>query len=240
MRRTNLTPERKEIHRAQEEKWSCGFSGAGTSFPYRVKRYLSKEFSDKIRTEVQAKCAEWIEKLDSIKPTKRFNHYHSWCDELEHQYCCFERDDNAILTKVCGHTIYVKILDSYRKGNGQMGIKAMERPILFISPYYNSPANRRDWHEVGEQLNFEICWDAENERYYVCNYYRASTPEIKITRKNWARGRYKAKFMSEVKKLEDWLESEGVTIGKMTKYTGWYKRGLESYYVDCVNSEITA
>lgn len=234
-----LTPERKEIHKAQEGKWSCGSSGAGRSFPYRVKRYLSKEFSDKIRTEVQAKCAEWIEKLDSIKPAKRFNHYHSWCAELDAQYCNFERDENAIPTKVCGHTVYVKILDSYRKGNGQMGIKAMERPNLFISSYYNSPRGG-DWHTIGELLKFEICWDAESERYYVCDYYRAETPEIRITRKNWPRSRCRAKFMSEVKQLEEKLESEGVTIGKIVKYTGWYKRGLESYYVDCVNSEITA
>ena len=43
------------------------------SWPYRVKRWLSKELSDKIRSEVQVKCAEWIAKLETIHPSRRLN-----------------------------------------------------------------------------------------------------------------------------------------------------------------------
>ena len=56
MKRTLLTPERKAVREAQESKWFSGYAGAAKSWLYRVKRYLSKELSDKIRAEVQAKC----------------------------------------------------------------------------------------------------------------------------------------------------------------------------------------
>ena len=56
MKRTPLTPERKAVREAQESKLYGGYAGAATSWPYHVKRYLSKELSDKIRAEVQAKC----------------------------------------------------------------------------------------------------------------------------------------------------------------------------------------
>ena len=123
MKRMILTPERKAVREAQETKWFSGYAGSATSWPYRVKRYLSKELSDKIRAEVQAKCDEWIAKLESIKPSKRFETYSNWCKELHPQCCCVDSyEENAILTKVLGHKVYVKILDSYRKKNGQNGI----------------------------------------------------------------------------------------------------------------------
>lgn len=241
MKRTILTPERKAVRKAQESKWFGGYAGAATSWPYRVKRYLSKEFSDKIHAEVQAKCAEWLAKLDSIKPAKRFNHYHSWCDELDPQNCCFERDSNAIPTKVCGHTIYVKILDSYRKGNGQMGIKAMERPILFISRYYNSPHDG-DWHNIGEQLNFEIRWSEEKQLYFIAEYHRAKSGKVDTSRKNWGRTRARKAFMNEVVKLEDSLTNAGFQIGELknTDETIGWRRGLEDKFVACTGPEVMA
>ena len=45
MKRTILTPERKAVREAQESKWYDGYAGAAKSWPYRVKRYLSKERS---------------------------------------------------------------------------------------------------------------------------------------------------------------------------------------------------
>ena len=90
MKRTILTPERKAVREAQESKWYNGYAGAAKSWPYRVKRYLSKELSDKIRAEVQAKCDEWIAKLESVKPSKRISAGISWCDELHPQYCCVD------------------------------------------------------------------------------------------------------------------------------------------------------
>ena len=84
-----------------------------------MKRYLSKELSDKIRTEVQAKCDEWVAKLESVKPSKRFELYSNWCKELYPQYCFIDSyKENEIQTQVLGHKVYVKILDTYRKKNG--------------------------------------------------------------------------------------------------------------------------
>ena len=244
MKRATLTPERKAVREAQESKWLTGYAGAATSWPYRVKRYLSKEFSDKIRAEVQAKCDEWIAKLESIKPSKRIANSccGNWCNELNPQWCCVDSyEENAIPTKVLGHKIYVKILDSYRKRNGQLGIWVMEKPVLEISRYVNSPHDG-DWHHIGEQLNFEICWSEEKQLYFIAEYHRAKSGTVDTSRRNWARKQACKTFMNEVVKLEDSLTKAGFQIGELKdtdKTIGW-KNGLESKYVDCTGPEVIA
>ena len=242
MKRTILTPERKAVREAQESKWFSGYAGAATSWPYRVKRYLSKELSDKIRAEVQAKCDEWSAKLDSIKPSKRFETYSNWCKELHPQCCCVDSyEENAIPTKVLGHKIYVKILDSYRKRNGQLGIWIMEKPKLEISRYFNSPKDS-DWHNIGEQLNFEICWSEGKQLYFIAEYHRAKSGTVDTSRRNWGRTRAKKIFMNEVAQLEDRLTNDGVQIGEMkeTDSTLGYKHGLERNFIDCTGPEVKA
>jgi len=242
MKRTILTPERKAVRQAQESKWFDGYAGAATSWPYRVKRYLSKELSDKIRAEVQAKCDEWIAKLESIKPSKRFGSYSNWCKELDPQWICVDsHEENAIPTKVCGHTIYVKILDSYRKGNGQSGIKPMEKPVLTISRYFNSPHDG-DWHNIGEQLNFEIRWSEEKQLYFIAEYHRAQSGRVDTSRRNWGRTRARKTFMNEVVKLEDSLTNAGIQIGELqnTDATIGWRCGLEDKYVACTGPEVMA
>ena len=241
MKRMILTPERKAVREAQESKWFDGYAGAATSWPYRVKRYLSKELSNKIRAEVQAKCDERVSKLESIKPSNRISGF-TWCDELRPQYCNVDSyEQNAIQTEVLGHKIYVKILESYYKKNGQRGIKPIEKPVLTISRYVNSPKGG-NWHTVGDQLNFEICWSEENQMYFVVEYYRAKSGKVDISRRNWGRTRARKTFMNEVVKLEDSLTKAGVQIGEM-KVThvelGW-KHGLENMFVDCTGPEVIA
>ena len=242
MKRATLTPERKAVREAQESKWFNGYAGAATSWPYRVKRYLSKELSDKIRAEVQAKCDEWIAKLESIKPSKRIGVFCHWCKELDPQWCGVDsHEENAIQTKVLGHKVYVKILDTYRKKNGQSGIKPMEKPKLEISRYFNSPHDG-DWHHVGEQLNFEICWSEEKQLYFIAEYHRAESGTVDTSRRNWARKQARKTFMNEVVKLEDSLTKAGFQIGELKdtdKTIGW-KNGLESKYVDCTGPEVIA
>lgn len=245
MKRTILTPERRAVREAQESKWFNGYAGAATSWPYRVKRYLSKELSDKIHAEVQAKCDEWLAKLESIKPSKRFDkdYKSNWCGELIPQWCCIDNnEENAIPTQVLGHKIYVKILESYCKKNGQNGIKPMEKPVLEISRYFNSPHDG-DWHNIGEQLNFEIRWDDSKQLYYVCEYRRASTGKTEITRKNWGRTAKRKEFMAEVEKLENSLVESGVTIGNLIDTDSvyhWYVCGLEKKFVNCEGPEVVA
>ena len=242
MKRATLTPERKAVREAQESKWFSGYAGAATSWPYRVKRYLSKEFSDKIRAEVQAKCDEWIAKLESVKPSKRIGACYHWCKELDPQWCGVDsHEENAIQTKVLGHKIYVKILDTYRKKNGQSGIKPMEKPVLEISRYVNSPHDG-DWHHTGEQLNFEIRWSEEKQLYFVAEYHRAESGKVDTSRRNWGRTRAKKNFMNEVVKLEDSLTKAGFQIGELKdtdKTIGW-KHGLENKFVDCTGPEVIA
>ena len=242
MKRAILTPERKAVREAQESKWFSGYAGAATSWPYRVKRYLSKELSDKIRAEVQAKCDEWIAKLESIKPSKRIGACCHWCKELDPQWCGVDsHEENAIQTKVLGHKVYVKILDTYRKKNGQSGIKPMEKPVLEISRYFNSPHDG-DWHHIGEQLNFEIRWSEDKQLYFVAEYHRAESGTVDTSRRNWARKQARKTFMNEVLKLEDSLTKAGFQIGELKdtdKTIGW-KNGLESKYVDCTGPEVIA
>ena len=241
MKRTILTPERKAVREAQESKWFSGYAGAAMSWPYRVKRYLSKELSDKIRSEVQAKCDEWIIKLESIHPSKRISGI-TWCKELYPQCCCVDNyEENAIPTKVLGHKIYVKILNNYLKKNGQNGIQPMEKPRLEISRYFNSPKDS-DWSNIGDQLNFEICWSEEKQLYFVAEYHRAQTGKVDISRRNWGRTRAKKSFMNEVAQLEDRLTNDGVQFGEMkeTDLTLGWKRGLESQYVDCTGPDVMA
>ena len=242
MKRTILTPERKAVREAQESKWFDGYAGAATSWPYRVKRYLSKELSDKIRAEVQAKCDEWSAKLDSIKPSKRFGTNTNWCKELNPQCCCVDSyEENAIPTQVLGHKIYVKILDSYRKRNGQQGIWIMEKPVLEISRFFNAKKGG-EWHNIGEQLNFEICWSEEKQLYFIAEYHRAQTGKVDTSRRNWGRTRAKKIFMNEVVQLEDILTKAGVQIGEMkeTDSTLGWKRGLERNFIDCTGPEVKA
>lgn len=244
MKRTILTPERKAVRQAQESKWFNGYAGAATSWPYRVKRYLSKELSDKIRAEVQAKCDEWIAKLESIKPSKRITGPGSsnWCKELDPQWICVDsHEENAIPTQVLGHKIYVKILDSYRKKNGQHGIKPMEKPVLEISRYFNSPHDG-DWHNIGEQLNFEIRWSEEKQLYFIAEYHRAQSGTVDTSRRNWARKRARKLFMGEVILLEDRLTKDGIQIGELknTDATIGWRRGLEDKFVACTGPEVMA
>ena len=241
MKRTILTPERKAVREAQESKWYDGYAGAATSWPYRVKRYLSKELSDKIHAEVQAKCDEWIAKLESVKPSKRISGF-SWCDELHPQWICVDSfEQNAIPTQVLGRKIYVKILDSYYKKNGQRGIKPIEKPVLTISRYVNS-LKGGDWHTMGDQLNFEICWSEEKQQYFIVEYHRAESGKVDISRRNWGRTHARKTFMNEVTKLEDSLTNAGVQIGEMkiTHAELGLKHGLENMFVDCIGPEVMA
>ena len=166
----------------------------------------------------------------------------NWCKELNPQFCCVDSyEQNAISTQVLGHKIYVKILDSYRKNNGQQGIKPMEKPVLEISRYVNSPHDG-DWHHIGEQLNFEIRWSEEKQLYFVAKYYRAQTGTVDTSRRNWARKQARKTFMNEVVKLEDSLTNAGFQIGELKETStmfGW-KRGLECKFIDCTGPDVMA
>ena len=240
MKRAALTPERKAIHAAQESKLFFGYAGATKSWPYRVKRYLSKELSDKIRAEVQAKCDEWIEKLKSIHPSRRLNGF-DWCDELNPQCCWVDRyEENAIQTEVLGHKIYVKILTAGRTENScrKIGIKAMKNPKLEIGRISDGP-NGID----GEHINFAIGWCEEKQRFFVDEYHSIQTESVEITSRYTWKAKALENFMNKIAQLEDHLIKEGVQIGELKKTDIWIdmKPGcLKWQYVDCIGPEVMA
>ena len=240
MKRTILTPERKAVREAQESKWFSGYAGAAESWPYRVKRWLSKELSDKILTEVQAKCDEWIAKLETIHPSRRLNGF-DWCNELNPQCCWVDRyEENAIPTEVLGHKIYVKILTAGRTENScrRIGIKAMKNPKLEIGRISDGP-NGVD----GEHINFAIGWCEEKQRYFVAEYHSIQTESVEITSRYAWKAKALENFMNKVASLEDHLTKEGVQIGELKKTDIWIdmKLGLLKFqYVDCIGPEVTA
>ena len=117
----------------------------------------------------------------------------------------------------------------------------MEKPVLEISRYFNSPHDG-DWHHIGEQLNFEIRWSEEKQLYFIAEYYRTSTPPVKIDRKMWGRTRCRKNYMREVALLEDRLIKDGIQIGELknTDATIGWRRGLEDKYVACTGPEVMA
>ena len=244
MKRTILTPERKAVREAQESKRFDGYAGAATSWPYRVKRYLSKELSDKIRAEVQAKCDEWIAKLETIHPSRRLNGL-DWCDELNPQCCWVDRyEENAIPTEVLGHKIYVKILTAGRMENSRrkIGIKAMKNPKLEIGRISDS-LNGVDGIVDGEHINFVIGWCEEKQRYFVAEYHSIHTESVEITSRYTWKAQALENFMNKISRLEDHLIKEGVQIGELKKTDTWIdlKPGrLKWQSVDCAGPEVMA
>ena len=244
MKRTILTPERKAVREAQESKWFSGYAGAAESWPYRVKRWLSKELSDKILAEVQAKCDEWIAKLETIHPSRRLNGF-DWCNELNPQCCWVDRyEENAIPTKVLGHKIYVKILTAGRMENScrKIGIKAMKNPKLEIGRISDSQ-NGVDGVVDGEHINFAIGWCEEKQRFFVVEYHSIQTESVEITGRYTWKAKALENFMNKIARLEDHLIKEGVQIGELKKTDIWIdmKLGLLKFqYVDCIGPEVTA
>ena len=244
MEKTILTPERKAVREAQESKWFSGYAGAVKSWPYRVKRWLSKELSDKIRSEVQAKCDEWIAKLEAIHPSRRLNGF-DWCDELNPQCCWVDRyEENAIPTEVLGHKIYVKILTAGRTEDScrRIGIKAMEKPKLEISRISDGP-NGVDGGVDGEHINFAIGWCEEKQRFFVAEYHSIQTESVEITSRYTWKAKALENFMNKIAQLEDHLIKEGVQIGELKKTDIWIDANpgrLKWQYVDCIGPEVMA
>lgn len=242
MKRTILTPERKAVREAQESKWFSGYAGAATSWPYRVKRWLSKELSDKIRSEVQAKRDEWIAKLEAIHPSRRLNGF-DWCDEFNPQCCWVDRyEENAIPTEILGHKIYVKILTAGRVANGRIEIKAMEKPKLEIGRISDGP-NGVDGVVDGEHINFAIGWCEEKQRFFDAEYHSIQTESVEITSRYTWKAKALENFMNKITQLEDHLTKEGVQIGELKKTDIWIDVNpdrLKWQYVDCTGPEVMA
>ena len=244
MKNATLTPERKAIHEAQESKLFFGYAGAAKSWPYRVKRYLSKELSDRVLAEVQAKCDEWIAKLETIHPSRRLNGF-DWCDELKAQCCWVDRyEENAIPTEVLGHKIYVKILTAGRIENGcrRIGIKVMEKPKLEIGRISDGP-NGIDGVIDGAHINFAIGWCEEKQRFFVAEYHSIQTESVEITSRYTWKAKALENFMNKIARLEDHLTKEGVQIGELKKTDIWIDANpgrLKWQYVDCTGPEVMA
>jgi hypothetical protein len=238
--KTKLNSERKAIHTAQTSKWYTGNHGGAISYPYRIKQYLSKELSDQVATEIQNEIDKWTKILDSVPASKRCDKSYGgmWHSDLLPQNQLDEAE-TAIPSEILGHRIFVKVLESYRKGNGQFGVRVMDKPYATFGYYVNSYLiNPNNWHR-NKRLNFELKFDEEKGLYFVNEYRRVETKPIEITRRNWPRATMRKLFMTKVKEFEDGLLNSGVTINMLCEVKGLV-RGLESYFIDCTGPEIQA
>jgi hypothetical protein len=159
-----------------------------------------------------------------------------WHNDLQPQNK-IDDEKTAIPTKLLGYTIFVKVLDSYRKGNGQYGIRVMDKPYAKFGYYVNSYSTY-SWHR-DDILNYELKYDEEKGLYYVNEYKRVITEPIEITRKNWPRATMRKLFMTKVTEFEDSLLNSGITINKLCDTRGLV-HGLESRFIDCTGPEIQA
>lgn len=239
--KTKLTSERRAIHAAQTSKWYTGNHGGAISYPYRIKQYLSKELSDNVATEIQSEIDKWTKILDSVPASKRYNK----------NGCCWHKDlwpqnrldaeETAIPSEILGRRIFVKVLESYRKDNGQFGVRVMNKPYATFGYYVNSYLiNPNSWHR-NERLNFELKFDEEKGLYYVNEYRRVETDPIEITRRNWPRATMRKLFMTKVREFEDSLINSGITINKLCEVNNRLaKPSLEGYFIDCTGPEIAS
>lgn len=236
--KTKLTSERKAIHAAQISKWYTGNCGGAISYPYRIKRYLSKKLSDQIASEIQNEIDKWTKILDMVSASQRCDKSHGgwWHNDLQPQ----NRTDDvetAIPSEILDHRIFVKVLESYRKGNGQYGVRVMAKPYATFGYYVNSYLiNPNNWHR-NVRLNFELKYDEEKGLYFVNEYRRVKQEPIEITRKKWPRATMRKKFMAKVIEFEEGLLNSAVVINKLCEVKDLV-RGLESYFIDCTGPEI--
>jgi hypothetical protein len=236
--KTKLTSERKAIRAAQTDKWYLGDRGGAISYPYCVKRYFSKKLSDKVATEIQNQIDKWTKILDTVPASKRCDKSYGgmWHNDL-HPQDRIDAIETAIPTEILGHRIFVKVLETYRKGNGQFGVRVMDKPYATFGYYVNSyRRNTFDWHR-NDRLNYELKYDEEKGLYFVNEYQRVKTEPIEITRRNWPRATMRKLFMAKVAEFEDDLLNSGVTINKLCDVKG-IVRGLESCFIDCTGPEI--
>jgi hypothetical protein len=235
--KTKLTSERKAIHNAQTDKWYLGDRGGAISYPYCIKHYLSKELSDKVVSEIQDQINKWTKILDSVPASKRCDRYGCFLHKDLLPQDGIDNIETAIPTEILGHKIFVQVLERYRKGNGQYGVRVMDKPYATFGYYANSYYRCTfDWHR-NDRLNYELKYDEEKGLYFVNEYRRVKQEPIEITRRNWPRTAMRKKFMAKVTEFEDSLLNSGVTINKLCEVKG-IVRGLESYFIDCTGPEI--
>lgn len=238
--KTKLTSERKAIRTAQTNKWYLGDRGGAISYPYCIKQYLSKELSDKVATEIQDQIDKWTKILDTVSASNRCDKSNGcwWHNALQPQDG-IDKAETAIPTEILGHKIFVKVLESYRKGNGQYGVRVMDKPYATFGYYANSyRINPDNWHR-NDRLNFELNFDEEKGLYYVNEYKRVKTEPIEITCRNWPRARMRKLFMVKVAEFEDGLLNSGIIINKLCEINNVSgKPGLEHCFIDCTGPEI--
>lgn len=218
-----------ELDKLHDLDYERGSWGAAVSTPYRVKKWLSKELSDRL---LAAALAEWDKAkavFDSIPASKRMTSYHSLCAELS----AWEFHGAPLPVKVEGRTVYAAFTDYEQRKNGRRVAYICERDPVCFRFFMNG--NTTGYPSYSTAMRYMVYWDYKAQRFYAYEWLRASTqpiPDEKL-RRNWARKSKEREFMNECKKLQTKLLKAGIEIKSLVKDGG---RWHDDVYVDCYDA----
>lgn len=232
--KTKISKELKaKLLHEHEGDYDAGDWGAATSTPYRVKTYLTKAQSDRIRAAYDILCGTVSAKLSEIPKSKQENR------EYRLEWCSLHSDSPDPMNmlqgeKLLGWQLCAKTLDHvmFRNGRGHYELRPLNPDDVVV----NGSANCSGYPRYDRVSNVQIYWDSERRLYYVLEWLRARTQPIpeERRRRSWCRGKKKKEFLSECKKLQETLLEAGVEIVDV-KYEGrWSKT-----YIECIAPDAT-
>lgn len=227
-----LKNELESLHRGD---YDCGDWGAATSTPYRVKTYLTRAQSERIKAAYEALRGRVEAKLAEVPRSRQDGRNYRF------EYAGFLSDFPDEMNLLAGETLLgwrlcAKTLDRFmfRNGRGHYEI----RPYGLNDVTVDDSANSTGYPRYDRFMRLQIYWDAERALYYVLEWERASTRPIPDNqrRRCWGRAAKKKEFLAECKSLRERLLGAGVEIKSVVRDGG---RFHDKVYVDCAAPDAT-
>jgi len=227
-----LKNELESLHR---DDYDWGDWGAATSTPYRVKTYLTRMQSDRIKAAYEALRGRVEAKLAETPKSKQENR------EYRFEYACLLSDspDEMNLLEgetLCGWRLCARTLNHvvFRNGRGHYELL----PYSLGDVTVDGSANSSGYPSYGRCMRLQVYWDAERQLYYVLEWERASTSPIPEDRRrrSWARGEKRREFLGECAGLRKRLAAAGVEIKGVVRDGGRFR---DETYIDCAAPDAT-
>lgn len=235
--KTKLDKQLKtELDLRHREDYDAGSWGAATSIPYRVKTYLTRAQSGRIRASYEALRERVAAKLAAVPKSKQENREYE-LDRAASLCTCSNHELNALAgEKLRGWTLHAQTLDhvTFRNGRGHYELRPLDPGNVAV----DCSANSTGWPRYDHVSNLEIYWDAEKGRYYVLEWMRARTEPVseERRRRKWCRSEKKREFLGECRKLQERLLEAGVEIKSLVRDGG---RWHDETYVECAAPDAT-
>ena len=228
-----LKNEIESLHRGD---YDCGAWGEATSTPYRIKTYLTRAQSERIkaayealRGRVEAKLAE-VPRSRQEGRVHRFGYAGELLGDVPDEMNLLEGETLRgwrLCAKTLNHVVF-------RNGRGHFEL----RPYSLDDVVVDASANSSGYPSYSRFMRLQICWDAERRLYYALEWERASTRPIPESqrRRNWARAGKWREFLGECAKLRGELLSADVEINGVVRDGGQFH---DKTYIDCAAPDAT-